>query len=119
MARRWEALGVPVLQGYWTTEASPIVSCNSFRHRRLDSMGRPVPSVEVRLADDGEFLVRGPNITPGYWENPQAAHAAFLDGWYRTGDLGAVDRGAASCTSRAARRTSSCRPTGSMSIRTT
>jgi long-chain acyl-CoA synthetase len=92
LARQWEALGVYVLQGYGTTEASPIVSCNSFGQRKLDSMGQPIPGVQVRLAEDGEILVRGPNVTPGYWRNAEATEAAFADGWYRTGDLGALDR---------------------------
>lgn len=91
LARKWEALGVPVLQGYGTTEASPIISCNTFKRRKLDSVGRPLPGVEVRIASDGEVLVRGPNITPGYWQDPHATRAAFEDGRYKTGDLGCMD----------------------------
>ncbi|MBI4311541.1 MAG: AMP-binding protein [Chloroflexi bacterium] len=92
LARTWEALGVRVLQGYGTTEASPIISCNSFRHSRLDSLGRPLSGVEVRIAEDSEVLVRGPNLTPGYWQDAKATQAAFTGGWYHTGDLGAMDR---------------------------
>ncbi|MBI4310284.1 MAG: AMP-binding protein, partial [Chloroflexi bacterium] len=91
LARKWEALGIRVLQGYGTTEASPIISCNSFQQSRLGSLGRPLPGVEVRLAEDNEVLVRGPNLTAGYWQDPRATQAAFSDGWYRTGDLGAMD----------------------------
>ncbi|MBI4198393.1 MAG: AMP-binding protein [Chloroflexi bacterium] len=92
LAQQWEALGVYVLQGYGTTETSPIISCNSFGQRRLDSLGKPIPGVQVKLAEDGEVLVRGPNVTPGYWRNAEATEVAFADGWYRTGDLGALDR---------------------------
>ncbi len=92
LARKWEAIGVPVLQGYGATEASPIITSNSFRRRKLESVGAPVAGVDVRIDEGGEVLVRGPNITQGYWQDPQATAAAFNRGWYRTGDLGAFDR---------------------------
>ena len=91
LARKWEALGVPVLQGYGTTEAAPIISCNSLKRRKLESMGTPLPSVQVKIASDDEILVRGDNVTQGYWQDPQATRAAFEDGWYRTGDMGYLD----------------------------
>ncbi|MBI2911404.1 MAG: AMP-binding protein [Chloroflexi bacterium] len=91
LARTWQALGVEVLQGYGATEASPIISATSFEDNRLGSVGRPVPGVEVGIAQDGEVQARGPNITPGYWRNEAATLAAFDDGWYRTGDLGELD----------------------------
>ncbi len=92
LASQWEALGVRVLQGYGATETSPIVSCNSFAQSRLDSLGKPVPGVQVKVAQDGEILVKGPNVTSGYWQNPAATDAAFTDGWYKTGDLGQLDK---------------------------
>ena len=91
LAQKWEGMGVPVLQGYGTTEAAPIVSCNTFQRRRLDSVGTPLPGVEVKTAGSGEIMIRGDNVTRGYWKDPEATSAAFEDGWYKTGDLGFLD----------------------------
>lgn len=92
LQRNWERLGVRVLQGYGTTECSPMVSFNTYRGRRpLGSVGRPLPNIQVRLAEDGEILVRGPSVFPGYWEDEEATRNAFIDGWYRTKDLGEMD----------------------------
>ncbi len=91
LAEKWEALGVIVLQGYGTTEAAPIVACNSFRYKKLDALGKVLPGQEVRIASDGEILTRGPNITQGYWNQPEITAASFEDDWYRTGDLGYMD----------------------------
>ena len=91
LAAWWEGLGIKVVQGYGMTEAAPIVAVNSLRRRDRTSMGRPVPGCEIKLAPDGEILVRGLNISPGYWRNPAATEAAFVDGWYQTGDLGYFD----------------------------
>ncbi|HEU0022304.1 MAG TPA: AMP-binding protein [Dehalococcoidia bacterium] len=90
--QKWAALGITILQGYGATEASPVISTNTFKHHRLGSVGQPLPGVALRLAEDGEILVKGDNVTPGYWQNPAATAAAFADGWYRTGDLGYLDR---------------------------
>ncbi len=87
----WSLLGVKVLQGYGATEASPLISCHTLADPHFDSVGRPVPGVEVKIASEGEVLVRGPNITPGYWEAPEQTAAAFQDGWYKTGDMGYFD----------------------------
>ena len=87
----WERLGFLVLQGYGLTEAAPVVACNTLTAHRVGSVGRPVPGVAVRIAPDGEVLVQGPNVTPGYYRAPEATRAAFEDGWLRTGDLGHFD----------------------------
>jgi long-chain acyl-CoA synthetase len=92
LARWWEALGFKIVQGYGMTEASPVVACHTVAHRDPMSVGRPLTGVELKIAEDGEVLVRGENITRGYWQNPQATAEAFADGWYKTGDLGAFDR---------------------------
>ena len=92
LARNWENMGVPVVQGYGTTEAAPIVSCNTLSRRKSDSVGKAVPGVEVKIAESGEILIRGDNVTSGYWQNPKATQDAFDDGWYQTGDLGFLDQ---------------------------
>ena len=91
LGEKWELLGVRITQGYGATEASPVISIHTMDKPRYDSVGPPLPGVEVRIADDGEVFVRGPNITPGYWEAPEQTESAFLDGWYRTGDQGFID----------------------------
>ena len=91
LGEKWEALGVMVLQGYGSTEASPFITSNTYKKRRLDSIGLALPGQEVRIAQDGEILARGQNITPGYWRNPEATDSILEDGWYKTGDLGDID----------------------------
>jgi long-chain acyl-CoA synthetase len=91
LALWWESLGVRVVQGYGMTEAAPIVACHWLSKRNARSVGKPAPGVDMRIADDGEVLVRGDNISPGYWQNPAATAESFVDGWYRTGDLGSFD----------------------------
>ena len=91
LALWWEALGVRVVQGYGMTEAAPIVACHWLAKRNARSVGKPAPGVDMRIAEDGEVVVRGDNLSPGYWQNPQATAEAFVDGWYHTGDLGTLD----------------------------
>ncbi|OGY23846.1 MAG: hypothetical protein A2126_00500, partial [Candidatus Woykebacteria bacterium GWB1_45_5] len=91
LARTWELLGVKILQGYGTTEASPLISLNTLEERRLDSVGKLVPGVEVKIEPNGEITVRGENITQGYWQNEEATKKSFADGWYKTGDIGYLD----------------------------
>ena len=91
LGEKWHLLGVSVLQGYGATEASPVISCHSLTEARFDSVGRPVPGVDVRIADSGEIQVRGANITRGYWQAPEQTAAAFDGDWYRTGDIGFID----------------------------
>lgn len=91
LGKKWECLGVLVLQGYGATEASLGISSHTLESAKYDSVGRPLPGVEVRIADDGEIQLRGPSITEGYWEDPEQTAAVFQDGWYRTGDQGFLD----------------------------
>ncbi len=91
LGRKWELMGVKIVQGYGTTEASPVISNHTLKERRPDSVGRPLPNVEVVISDEGEILVRGESISPGYYNASEQTAAAFVDGWYRTGDLGYFD----------------------------
>ena len=91
LGRKWEMLGIKVLQGYGATEASPVISNHTMDERRPDSTGRPLPNVQVRISEQGEILVKGDNITPGYYNAPEETAKAFEDGWYKTGDLGYFD----------------------------
>ena len=91
LARKWENLGIPVVEGYGATEASPVIAFNTLSRRVLGSVGRTLPGQDVSIAEDGEILVRGPNVTSGYWQNKQATEAAFEKEWYKTGDLGYLD----------------------------
>lgn len=88
----WDSLGVLVLQGYGLTEAAPVVTANTPRARHIGSVGKPLFNVQVRIGQDGEVLVRGPNVMLGYYDHPELTEAAFVDGWLRTGDLGEIDR---------------------------
>ena len=91
LGRKWELMGVKIVQGYGATEASPVISNHTLAERRPDSVGRPLPNVEVKLSGDGEIMVRGDSISPGYWNSPEQTAAAFDGDWYRTGDLGYFD----------------------------
>ena len=93
LGEAWRELGVDVLQGYGTTECAPAVTFNRLGRNRLGSVGVPLPGVEVRIAEDGEVLVHGPNVFKGYWENEEATRSVLdAAGWYHTGDLGEIDK---------------------------
>jgi fatty-acyl-CoA synthase len=89
----WQARGVEIVQGYGLTEAAPNVLClpPELAMRKMGSAGKPYPFVEVKLSNEDELLVRGPNVFPGYWRNSEATAAVFRDGWLLTGDVAEVD----------------------------
>lgn len=92
LANKWENMGVRVVCAYGMTEAAPFVAANRYHRRDSYSVGWPARCNRVKIAEDGEILVSGTNITPGYWQDSAATEAAFTaDGWYRTGDLGLLD----------------------------
>jgi long-chain acyl-CoA synthetase len=87
----WRRLGFLVVQGYGLTETAPIVTLNHPFHAAHGAVGKPIGGVEVRIADDGEILVRGDNVTRGYFNAPEETRASFKDGWFHTGDIGELD----------------------------
>ena len=91
VGRFFLALGLKIMQGYGQTEAGPVISANPPDAIRIDSVGRALDGVDVRIADDGEILVRGELVMDGYWGLPDATNAAIDDGWLHTGDVGVLD----------------------------
>ena len=85
------ACGVPVMEGYGMTETASVASVNTPDAFRLGSVGRPLPGVQVRIADDDEILIKGPNIFNGYYRDATATRETLMDGWLHTGDLGRLD----------------------------
>src|ERR1700690_391897 len=91
LAEWYADIGIPIHEGYGLTETSPVIAVNTPRTHKLGTVGKPLANVEVRIADDGEVLVRGPSIFKGYWNRPDETAAAFVGGWFKTGDIGQVD----------------------------
>jgi long-chain acyl-CoA synthetase len=88
----FQAMGLPVLQGYGQTEAGPVISCNRpAAGIRMETVGPPLKNSEVRIADDGEIMVRGEQVMHGYWRNEAESARVLLDGWLATGDVGHFD----------------------------
>lgn len=87
----FHAIGIPILEGYGLTETSPVLSVNTFENLRLGSVGQAIPGVSLKIAEDGEILAKGPNITKGYYNRPEDTEEIFVDGWFCTGDVGYID----------------------------
>ena len=94
------AIGLPTLQGYGLTEASPVVSCNPIDDIRVDTVGPPFKGNEVKIAEDGEILVKGENVMLGYWNNTLETNKVLKDGWLHTGDIGVFEKNYLKITDR-------------------
>ncbi len=94
------AIGLPTLQGYGLTETSPVVSCNFIENIRVETVGKPFEGNLVKIADDGEILVKGENVMLGYWKNQEETNKVLKDGWLYTGDIGEFDEGYLKITDR-------------------
>jgi len=85
------AIGLPTLQGYGLTETSPVVSCNPIHKIRVETVGPPFKGNQVKIAEDGEILVKGENVMLGYWNKEEETKKVIKDGWLYTGDIGEID----------------------------
>ena len=100
IGRFLNSVGLPTLQGYGLTEASPVVSCNPLDNIKVDTVGLPFPGNEVKLEKDGEILVKGENLMIGYWNQPKETKKVIRDGWLYTGDIGEFKSGYLKITDR-------------------
>lgn len=91
LAEWYANVGIRIHEGYGLTETSPVIALNTPSSHRIGTVGKIMPNLEVRIAEDGEILVRGPSVFKGYWNRPEETKAAFENGWFKTGDIGNID----------------------------
>ena len=91
MAEWFCSVGIPIMEGYGLTETSPTLSVNRRGAFKIGSVGKVNDGLQLKVAEDGEILVKGPTVFQGYWEMPEETRAAFVDGWFKTGDIGELD----------------------------
>ena len=91
LAEWYADAGIRIHEGYGLTETSPVIAVNTPINHRIGTVGKILPNLEVRIAEDGEILVKGPSVFKGYWNRPDETNAALTDGWFKTGDIGNID----------------------------
>jgi long-chain acyl-CoA synthetase len=91
LAEWYATAGIRIHEGYGLTETSPVIAVNTPVNHRIGTVGKILSNLEVRIAEDGEILVRGPSVFKGYWNRPEETKAALVDGWFKTGDIGSID----------------------------
>jgi long-chain acyl-CoA synthetase len=91
LAEWYADIGIRIHEGYGLTETSPVIAVNTPKAHKLGTVGKPLANVEVRIAADGELLVRGPSVFQGYWNKQEETKSAFSEGWFKTGDIGNLD----------------------------
>jgi len=91
LAEWYANVGIRIHEGYGLTETSPVIAVNTPINHRIGTVGKTLPNIEVRIAEDGEILVRGPSVFKGYWNRPEETKAALDNGWFKTGDIGNID----------------------------
>ena len=91
LANWFADVGIPIYEGYGLTETSPVIALNVPASHKIGTVGKPLKNLELRIAHDGELLVRGPSVFTGYWQMPEETAAAFEDGWFKTGDIAQID----------------------------
>ena len=94
------SVGLPTLQGYGLTETSPVVSCNPIHKIKVETVGPPFKGNQVKIANDGEILVKGENVMLGYWNNKKETENVLKNGWLHTGDIGHMENGYLKITDR-------------------
>jgi long-chain acyl-CoA synthetase len=88
----FNSIDIPILEGYGLTETTAPLTCNIYHRAKVGTVGKIFPAVQLKIAEDGEILAKGPNVMAGFWNNPKATHEMFTDdGWLRTGDIGKFD----------------------------
>ena len=91
LAEWYANVGIRIHEGYGLTETSPVIAVNTPVNHRIGTVGKILPNLECRIAEDGEILVRGPSVFQGYWNRPEETKTALVDGWFHTGDIGNID----------------------------
>lgn len=91
LAEWYATAGIRIHEGYGLTETSPVIAVNTPINHRIGTVGKILPNIEVRIAEDGEILVRGPSVFKGYWNRPEETKNALENGWFKTGDIGCID----------------------------